>query len=184
MQSAYSTAPRRLGCWYVRKLIIHKGLNEYTVYSDYVIAYFFSLIHFSHQNLQTSFRDQKASGLQIIHGFLLFLRLSHILLLLGTFHAFLNDIELLTAKDACVSVLSVDFLQHVKQSTEISCCYVITGGFFFILSFFVGYILSFGSVMLRTIRLWAREGAHIVRRCSRSRGENVRITDVIIKNPG
>ena len=50
------------------------------------------------------------------------------------------------------------------------------------LSFFVGYILSFGLVRLRTIRLSARVGAHIECRCSRSRGEDVTITDVIIKN--
>ena len=55
------------------------------------------------------------------------------------------------------------------------------GMIFFILSFFVGYILSFGLVRLRTIRLSARVGAHIERRCSRSRGEDVTITDVIIK---
>ena len=54
---------------------------------------------------------------------------------------------------------------------------------FFILSFFVGYILSFGLVRLRTIRLSARVGAHIERRCSRSRREDVTITDVIIKTP-
>ena len=55
--------------------------------------------------------------------------------------------------------------------------------FFFILSFFVGYILSFGLVWLRTIWLSARAGAHIERRCSRSLGEDVTITDVIIKTP-
>ena len=54
---------------------------------------------------------------------------------------------------------------------------------FFILSFFVGYILSFGLVRLRTIRLSARAEAHIERRCSHSRGEDVTITDVIIKTP-
>ena len=55
------------------------------------------------------------------------------------------------------------------------------GRIFFILSFFVGYILSFGLVRLRTIRLSAQVAAHIKRRCSRSRGEDVKITDVIIK---
>ena len=55
------------------------------------------------------------------------------------------------------------------------------GRIFFILSFFIGYILSFGLVRLRTIRLSARVGALIVRRCSRLRRENVTITDVIIK---
>ena len=60
-------------------------------------------------------------------------------------------------------------------------CHIIAEGFFFILSFFVGYILSFGLVRLRTIRLSARVGAHIERRRSRSRGEDVTITDVIIK---
>ena len=53
----------------------------------------------------------------------------------------------------------------------------------FILSFFLGYILSFGLVRLRTIRLSARVGAHIERRCPRSHGEDVTIIDVIIKTP-
>ena len=52
---------------------------------------------------------------------------------------------------------------------------------FFILSFFVGYILSFGLVWLRTFRLSTRVGAHIERRCSRSHGQDVTISDVIIK---
>ena len=38
-------------------------------------------------------------------------------------------------------------------------------------------------VRLRTIRLGARAGAHIECRCSRSRSEDVTITDVIIKTP-
>ena len=59
-------------------------------------------------------------------------------------------------------------------------CHIIAERFF-ILSFFVGYILSFGLVRLRTIRLSARVGAKIKRRCSRSRREDVTITDVIIK---
>ena len=63
-------------------------------------------------------------------------------------------------------------------------CYIIAEGFLFILSFFVGYILSFGLVRLRTIQLSARVGAHIERRSSRSHGEDVTITDVIIKTPG
>ena len=54
---------------------------------------------------------------------------------------------------------------------------------FFILSFFVGYILSFGLVRLRTIRLSAWVGAHIERRCSCSHGEDMTITDVLIKTP-
>ena len=62
-------------------------------------------------------------------------------------------------------------------------CSIIAEGFFFILSFFVGYILSFGLVRLRTIRLSAPVGAHIECRCSRSRGEDVTITDVILKTP-
>ena len=57
------------------------------------------------------------------------------------------------------------------------------GRIFFILSFFVGYISSFGLVRLRTFQLSARVGAHIERRCSFSRGEGVTITDVIIKTP-
>ena len=51
----------------------------------------------------------------------------------------------------------------------------------FFISFFIGYILSFGLVRLRTIRLSARVGAHIERRCSRSLWKDVTITDVIIK---
>ena len=54
---------------------------------------------------------------------------------------------------------------------------------FFILSFFVGYILSFGLVRPRTIRLSARVGAHIECRCSRSCAEDVTITNVIRKTP-
>ena len=57
------------------------------------------------------------------------------------------------------------------------------GMIFFISSFFVGYILPFGLVRLRTIRLSARAGAHIECRFSRSRAEDVTITDVIIKTP-
>ena len=54
---------------------------------------------------------------------------------------------------------------------------------FFILSFFVGYILSFGLVRLRTIRLGTCTGTHIERMCSCSRTEDVTITDFIIKTP-
>ena len=57
------------------------------------------------------------------------------------------------------------------------------GMIFFILSFFVGYILSFSLVKLKTIRLSARAGAHIEFRCSRSCKEDVTTTDVMIKNP-
>ena len=57
------------------------------------------------------------------------------------------------------------------------------GMIFFILSFFVGDIFSFGLVRLRTIRLSARAGAHIECRCSCSRAEDVTITDVRIKTP-
>ena len=52
------------------------------------------------------------------------------------------------------------------------------GRFFFYIIIFVGYILSFGLVRLRTIRLSARAGAHIESRCSWSCGEDVTITDV------
>ena len=52
---------------------------------------------------------------------------------------------------------------------------------FFILSFFVVYILFFGLVRLRSIRLSNQVEAHIERWCSRSCGEDVTITDVIIK---
>ena len=57
------------------------------------------------------------------------------------------------------------------------------GGIFLCYHFFVGYILSFGLVRLRTVQLSAQVGAHIERRCSLSNGEDVRITGVIIKNP-
>ena len=60
-------------------------------------------------------------------------------------------------------------------------CYIILEGFFFILSFFVGYILSFVSLRLRTFRLSARVVTRIERGCSRSRREDVTITDVIRK---
>ena len=56
------------------------------------------------------------------------------------------------------------------------------GRIFFILSFFVGYILSLGLVWLRTIWLSARAGAHI-EYSSHSRVEDVTITNVIIKTP-
>ena len=57
-------------------------------------------------------------------------------------------------------------------------------GIFLYYHFFVGYILSFGLVRHRTVRLSARVRAHIERRCSDSRGgRNVTITDVIIKTP-
>ena len=56
------------------------------------------------------------------------------------------------------------------------------GRILFILSFFVGYILSFGLVRLRTIRLSARASADI--ECSsRTRAVDVTITNVIIKTP-
>ena len=54
---------------------------------------------------------------------------------------------------------------------------------FFILSIFVGYILSFGLVRLRTFRPSAQVGAHIDHMCSCSCGEDLTITDVIIKTP-
>ena len=57
------------------------------------------------------------------------------------------------------------------------------GMIFFILSFFVGYILSFGLVKLRTIWLSARAGTHIECRCSRSCRKDETITGVIIKTP-
>ena len=70
-----------------------------------------------------------------------------------------------------------------RQSWSLYSCYIISEWFFFLLSFFVGYILSFSLVRLRTIRLSAQAGAHIGRRCSRSCTEHVTITDVIIKTP-
>ena len=70
----------------------------------------------------------------------------------------------------------------IKCSNQIQVLYK-CGRIFSTLSFFVGYILSFGLVRLRTIRLSARVGAHIERMCSRSRGEDVTITYVIIKSP-
>ena len=50
------------------------------------------------------------------------------------------------------------------------------------LSFFVGYILSFSLVRLRTIRFSAHAGTH-KRRFLCSCTEDVTITDVIIKTP-
>ena len=76
---------------------------------------------------------------------------------------------------------TIDF--NSKQQPLWFSCYIIVEGFFLILSFFVGYILSFGLVWLRNFRLCARVGAHIERRCSRSRREDVTITDIIIKTP-
>ena len=76
--------------------------------------------------------------------------------------------------------LSVD---EIMLPWYVNLCYIIAEGFFFILSFFVGYILSFGLVRLRTFRLSARVGAHIEHRCSRLRGDDVTITDVTLKNP-
>ena len=54
---------------------------------------------------------------------------------------------------------------------------------FFILSFFVGYILSFGLVRLKTIWFSACAGTLIEHRCSHSCVEDVTIADVIIKTP-
>ena len=67
--------------------------------------------------------------------------------------------------------------------SRINSCFVIFAEEFFYIIIFVGYILSFGLVWLRTIRLSSQVGAHIERRCSRSRGEDGTITDVIIKTP-
>ena len=65
---------------------------------------------------------------------------------------------------------------------EMLLCYIIAEGFLFISSFFVGYILSFGLVRLRTIRLSERAGAHI--ECSSCLlTEDVTITNVIMKTP-
>ena len=75
----------------------------------------------------------------------------------------------------------------VAKATKNNCCMIGVlcncGRIFFILSFFVGYILSFGLVRLRTIRLSARASAHIECRCSYSCAEDVTITNVIIKTP-
>ena len=71
----------------------------------------------------------------------------------------------------------------MNPSISPSMCYIIAEWFFLYYHFFVGYILSCGLVRLRTIRLSAQVGAHIERRCSRSHGEDVTITDVIIKTP-
>ena len=62
-------------------------------------------------------------------------------------------------------------------------CYIIAEWCFFILSFFVGYILSFGLVRLRTIWLSALAGSHIECRCLRSCAEDVTITNIMIKPP-
>ena len=73
------------------------------------------------------------------------------------------------------------YQKNRTQPSRLVLCYIIAEWFFFILSFFVGYILSFGLVRLRTIRLSARVGAHIERWCSHSCREDVTITDVIMK---
>ena len=61
-------------------------------------------------------------------------------------------------------------------------CCIIAEGFFFISSFFVLYILSFGLVRLRTFRLSAWVGADINAGVG-AREEDVTITDVTIKTP-
>ena len=64
----------------------------------------------------------------------------------------------------CCYLVDPDSAQTVDQNIsiiQINLCYIIAEGFFFIFSFFVGYILYFGLVRLRTIRLSARAGAHI-----------------------
>ena len=84
----------------------------------------------------------------------------------------------------CTAVVcnqSILLLDGLSYRTE-EYCYIIAEGLF-ILSFFVGYILYFGLVRLSTIRLSARVWAHIECRCSRSLGEDVTITDIIIKTP-
>ena len=107
----------------------------------------------------------------------------------GTFIWKLTSIYVVTR------ILLTTFTAHFSSSTVVFVMAVflvfiasqgvieLRNDFFFILSFFVGYILSFGFVRLRTIRLSAREDAHIECRCSRSCAEDVTITDVIIKTP-
>ena len=85
---------------------------------------------------------------------------------------------------ACSSLCYIAYLSQLSVCSSVYIrllynCRMI----FFILSFFVGYILSFDLVRLRTIRLSARACAHIECRCSRSDAGDVTITNVIIKTP-
>ena len=74
--------------------------------------------------------------------------------------------------------LRVEWAMYKEFNNE---CYIIAEGFFY---YHFSLVISYLSlVSLRTIRLSARVGAHIERRCSRSRREDVTITYVIIKNP-
>ena len=101
----------------------------------------------------------------------------------GTDHYLLNADGEIDLKSSDQSFRQVEIFNSEKTTTKNRPCYIIAEGFFFILSFFVGYILSFGLVRLRTIRFSARAGAHIECRCSCSRAEDVTITNVIIKTP-
>ena len=76
-------------------------------------------------------------------------------------------------------------LRTTYEWREFRCMYLLYNCrmIFFILSFFVGYILSIGFVRLRTIWLSARASTHIEHRCSRLHAEDVTITDVVIKTP-
>ena len=90
-----------------------------------------------------------------------------------------HDAALITENSELTLVLFiVDKPEKNKAEVLYNC-----GRISFILSFLIGYILSFGLVRLRTVRLSARAGAHIEYRCSRSRAENVTPTNVIIKTP-
>ena len=59
------------------------------------------------------------------------------------------------------SIIIILLLGEFSTQTLAGCfpleseCYIICGRIFFIISFFVGYILSFGFVWLRTFRLSA-----------------------------
>ena len=69
-------------------------------------------------------------------------------------------------------------LSIIRYGSNVKWCNLRKGVAIFLMLY---NILSFGLVRLRTIRLSARVGAHIERRCLCSRGEDVTITDVIIK---
>ena len=76
--------------------------------------------------------------------------------------------------------INLRLLLSARMYLKWLCFYIIAEWFFL---YYHLSLVSFGLVRLRTIQLSAHVGAHIECRCSRSRGEDVTITDVIIKTP-
>ena len=74
-----------------------------------------------------------------------------------------------------------NFAFQKKKNNLLNDCYIIAEGFFYIIIFRWLYLIF--RFRLRNIRLRVRVVAHIKRWCSRSRGDDVTITDVIIKPP-